>query len=428
MSMKNNLPKGASYELRTERTVSSNVRYDGNRFERIDGADKISLTARVQHEGKMSIAGGSKPGSGEELIRRASDMVAYGSPCDVPFVGKTEVKALDLLDKETMTSKQMIEMMGDFIEELRSLDSRLVAGAELSSAFTDVSLETSCGFDHSYNKSGWVCEAFIHLMQGDDLLSIYDFKRDIKPSFDLVLMKNTIAQKLEYAKNVVPMDAGTCPVIFAPGEVGNIINPIVASLNGQAIYRKVSPWSEKLGEELLDTRFTLTDDGSLNKSWASKPFDLEGTPTKQYALVQNGRLENIVLDRKVAAQLGKESSGNAGATGPTPNYLQIDPGTKTLDELIKSIDYGLLINDTMGAWSGNPFGGIVTGTISMGLKIEKGKVVGRVKDCMFTINAFDHFRKHMIDCTIEREQTQSMFFAAGYLPYVLLDEVVISTE
>jgi len=428
MMMNYDLPKGASYELRSERTVSNNVRYEGNRFDRIDGADQISLTARVQHEGKISIAGGSKPGSGDELIKQAANMVAYGSPCNVPFIGKTEIQSLDLLDKETMTSKQMIEMMGDFVEELRSLDSRLVAGAVLNSNFTEVSLKTSCGFDHNYSKSGWGCDGFISLMQGDDLLNIYDFKKDIKPAFDLVQMKNTIAQKLEYAKNVVPMDAGTCPVIFAPGEVGNIINPITASLNGKAIYLKVSPWSEKIGEELLDTRFTLTDDGSLNRSWASKPFDLEGTPTKRYALVQNGRLSNIVLDRKVADQLGKESSGNAGATGPTPNFLQIDVGTKTLDELIKSVDHGLLIDDTMGAWSGNPFGGIVTGTISMGLKIEKGKIVGRVKDCMFTINAFEHFKKHLIDCSIEREQTQSMFFAAGHLPYVLLDEVVISTE
>ena len=424
----NDLPKGASYELRTERTKGSNVRYEGNQFDRVSSADQISLTARVISDGKISTAGGSKPGSGDELISKASAMVAYGSPCDVPFVGKTDIKPLNLFSEETLGSKQMIEMMGDFVEEIRSLDDRLTAGGRLSTSIADVTLETSNGFNNSYRKSVWTFEAFFNLMQGDDLLHIYDFIRDIKPSFDLAGMKESFKNKLEHAKNVVPMEPGSFPVIFAPGEVGNIINPIVASLNGQAIYRKISPWSEKLGEELLDKRFSLIDDGSFDGSYAAKPFDLEGTPTRRYALVQDGRLEGIVLDRKVAGQLGKESTGNAGAAGPTPNYLQIAAGNKSLDEMISGIDYGLLIDDTMGAWSGNPFSGIVTGTVSMGLKIEKGKITGRVKDCMFSINAFEHFKKHLIECSTERKEMQSMFFAAGRFPYILLDEVVISTE
>jgi PmbA protein len=270
--------------------------------------------------------------------------------------------------------------------------------------------------------------AGVDLMQGDDLLNIYEWHSAIKPQFDLADIKGVISKKLDYAKTVVPMDAGAYPVIFTPGEVGFIVNPIIASLNGMAVYRKVSPWSDKLGQELLDTRFTLTDNGSLDGGWASKPFDHEGTPTRQNTLVQNGRLGDLLLDRKVAAQLGMESSGNAGGMTPMPHYLKIDAGSKKLEELIGSIDKGLLIDGTMGAWSGNPFGGIVSGTISMGLKIEKGKIVGRVKDCMFTINTFEHFLKHLIDCSAEREETNTMFGSAALFPYVMLDEVVVSAK
>ena len=423
MNMSEYLPKGASYEMRTERTKSSNVMFDGNRFERIDSADQVSQTVRLLYEGKISTAASSKPGSGEELIKKAADMVRYGSPHDVPFVGKTDISPLNLVDEATLTSKQMIETMGGFVDELRAIDDRLVVSARLNSTFSDVSLETSSGFSHSYRKSGWVYGGSIELMQGDDLLSIYEYELAMRPDLNLKKLKDTIARKLEYAKTVVSFNAGAYPVIFTPGEVGNIVNPVIASLNGLAVYRKVSPWSDKLGQELLDTRFTLIDDGTLDNSWTSKPFDLEGTPTRRNTLVQNGCLGDLLTNRKVAAQLGRESSGNAGAMGPAPIHLQLDGGSKTLDELIRSIDYGLLIDGTMGAWSGNPYSGIVTGTISMGLKIEKGKIVGRVKDCMFTINAFEHFRKHLIDCSTEREQAYSNLF-----PYVTLDEVVISTK
>ena len=428
MNLNNYLPQGASYELRTERLKSSNVQYKGNDFERIDSADLTSQTVRVLHEGKLSKAGSSKPGCEEELIKQAAEMVRYGSPYDVSFAGEAEVAPLNLSDERNLSAKQRIEMMGDFVSDVRSLDDRLVVHAWLTSAFRDVSLKTGAGFDHSYRKSSWRCFSFLELMQGDDLLNIFEFECAMGPDMDFARMKAAMERKLEYAKNVVPIDAGAYPVIFSPGEVGFIVNPVVASLNGLAVYRKISPWYDKLGQELLDTRFDLTDDGSLDNAWTSKPFDIEGTPTRCNSLVKNGRLGDLLLDCKVAAQLGMDSSGNAGAAGPAPHYLQLAAGSKPLEELISSIDRGLLIDGTMGAWSGNPFSGIVSGTISMGLKIEKGKIVGRVKDCMYTINAFEHLRDHLVDCSTEREQAETMFGISCMFPYVMLDEVVISAK
>jgi PmbA protein len=230
---------------------------------------------------------------------------------------------------------------------------------------------------------------------------------------------------------VVDFKPGTYPVIFAPDEVGHIINPVVMSLNGMSVVRKMSPWTDKLGQEMLDSRFTLIDDGSKDNAWTSKPFDSEGTPTRRNVLVQNGVLGDLLTDRKVAALLGKESTGNAGGGGgfgnigvmPGPHHLILGTGSKSLQDLIAEIDYGMIIYGTMGAWSGNPYAGVVSGTVSMGLKIEKGKIVGRTKDCMFTINAFEHLKKHFIDCSNEAKDADGNLF-----PYVMLDKVVISTN
>ena len=428
MNFNEYLPQGASYELRTERTKTKSVQFSGNQFDSINSTDQTSHTIRLLQEGKLTTASSSKPGSGAELMKQAAAMVRYGSPQDVPFVGKTDIAPLYLENDSSMTSKEMIGMMEGLLADLRSLDSRLTASTYLNSAISEVSMQTSNGLDNSYRKSIWSYGASIDLTQGDDRLGLYESRASMGANFDPKEIKEIIGKKLEYAKNVVPFKAGAYPVIFTPGEVGYIVNPITASLNGLAIYRQASPWSDKLGQEVLDPRFTLVDDASLDKQWTSKPFDLEGTPTRRNVLVEKGRLKDLILNRKVAALLGKESSGNAAAMGPAANHLIMAPGTKSLEELIKSIDYGLLIDGTMGAWSGNPFSGIVTGTISMGLAIEKGKIVGRVKDCMYTINAFEHFRKHFIDCSLETETNRAGFFASSLFPHVLLDEVVISTK
>ena len=416
-----------SYEMRTERTKTNSVRFDGNQFDSINSTDQIAQAVRVLQDGKLSIATGSKPNSGEELIRQAAETVKYGSSHDVPFVASTAITPLNLEETTTLSSDKMIEIAAGLMEDIRSLDDRLTVSTHLSATYSEVSLKTSNGFDNSYRKSVWSCGGAINLTQGDDRLRFSESISQMGPSFDTKVIKNTIATKLEYAKNTVPFKAGAYPVIFTPDEVGYVVNPVLASLNGMAVHRQVSPWSDKIGQLLLDPRFTLIDDASIDNAYTSKPFDIEGTPTRRNVLVENGYTSNLMLNRKAAAQLGKESSGNAALLGPTPNHVMMSPGTKTLEELISSIDYGLMIDGTMGAWSGNPYSGIVTGTISMGLLIEKGKIVGRVKDCMYTINAFEHLRNHLIDCSNTAERSLGRGFTAQF-PYVLLDEVVISTK
>ena len=417
-----------SYEIRTVRTMTDTVLFDGNQFERIDSQDSLNQRVRYLADGKLSIASSSKPNSEQELIKQAEEMVKYGSSHDVGFVGAEDIRPMNLCDETTLTSEQMIEKASEFVESLKALDSRLVASARLSSSFSDLRLKTTEGFDSGYRKSVWGAGGSIDLMQGEDLLSVYESKRSLSPNFDLGELREKIAKTLEYSKTVVPFEAGAYPVIFSPREAGYVLNPILASLNGMAIYRKVSPFTEKLGEFTFDERFSLFDDATEDSAWPSFPFDYEGTPTKRVDLVKNGVLFDILLNRKLGALLGMPSSGNATSAGPAANFVQMNGGSKTLGELIKSIDYGLLIDGSMGAWSGNPYAGIVTGTISLGLKIEKGKIVGRVKDCMFTVNSFDAFKNHFIDCSKEKDDTQVMFGSAARLPYIALDEVVISAK
>jgi len=418
-----------NYELRTERTKTTQVDFDGNMFERIDSKDTTSQTLRLLQDGKLSTVSSSKPDCFDEMMTQAKEMVPYGAPYEETFAEKTDIVPLNLYDNATMSAKEMIEKTGALVADLQTIDSRIIVSAGMRHTVSETSLKTSQGFDHGYKKSMWSCGAGVNLVQGDDKLQVWKSLNFLRPDFDFKGIKNELAQKVEYAKTIVPFEAGSYPVIFTPDEMGFILNPIAASLNGMAIYRKISPWHDKLGQELLDPRFTLYDDGSLDNEHTSKPFDLEGTPTRRNTLVQSGRIQDILLNRKVAAQLGKVSSGNAGPAGPMPNHLIMEAGTKSLAEMIKSIDYGMLIDGSMGAWSGNPFAGIVTGTISMGLKIEKGKIVGRVKDCMFTVNTFQHLAKHLVDASVEREAT-SLFMvgATAQLPYVMLDEVVISTN
>ena len=70
------------------------------------------------------------------------------------------------------------------------------------------------------------------------------------------------------------------------------------------------------------------------------------------------------------------------------NFLFQD-GDMTFEEMIESIDEGIIVDQVLGAGQGNTLSGAFSLNISLGFLIEKGKIVGRIKDCMVAGNIFE---------------------------------------
>jgi PmbA protein len=117
-------------------------------------------------------------------------------------------------------------------------------------------------------------------------------------------------------------------------------------------------------------------------------------PTRRNVLIDGGVASQPVLDLQTAEELGIESTGNS--TRPPAHRAIVIPGPLHSDELVKSIDRGLIVFSSMGAWTGNTYNGVVSGKISVGLLIEHGAIVGPVKDCTFAVNVLEAFRNSLI--------------------------------
>jgi len=81
----------------------------------------------------------------------------------------------------------------------------------------------------------------------------------------------------------------------------------------------------------------------------------------------------------------------------------------------------IVIDQTMGAWAGNPYTGTVTGNIALGYLVIDGKKVGRVKDCMFSLNVFTHLKSNLLAVSKETKNLGQMI-----LPYCLIEGVSIA--
>jgi predicted Zn-dependent protease len=55
-----------------------------------------------------------------------------------------------------------------------------------------------------------------------------------------------------------------------------------------------------MGQQLVDPRVTIVDDGTLPRETSSVPFDREGVPTRRNVLVDKGVASELLLDLQTA--------------------------------------------------------------------------------------------------------------------------------
>jgi PmbA protein len=171
----------------------------------------------------------------------------------------------------------------------------------------------------------------------------------------------------------------TCevPVIFDAVTAPSLLRHLAACVNGYAVYRESSFLAGRLGDAVASDRVTVIDDGRRRGGLGSRPFDGEGLPTRRNVVVERGRLCTYLLDSYAARKLGMRSTGNAArsagsAPGAAPTNLWLEPGDRTLEEIVADTGRGLLVTELIGMGF-NP----VTGDYSRGaagLWIEGGEI------------------------------------------------------
>ena len=139
-------------------------------------------------------------------------------------------------------------------------------------------------------------------------------------------------------------------------------------------------------------------------------------------MIDKGTLNGYLLDLETAHALNMTPTGT-GYTIISPNNLLVLPGNSSKNEIIRNMKEGLIIHATMGTWSGNPYSGQVTGNIALGFLVRDGEPVGRVKDCMFSLNVFSHLLENLESLTSETK-----CLGNEILPYALVNDVSIATK
>lgn len=183
------------------------------------------------------------------------------------------------------------------------------------------------------------------------------------------------------------LEPGRYEVVLAPECVASIVTFLAGyGFSAKAVEEGRS--FARLGEAQFDPSITLFDDVGDARA-LGLAFDAEGTPKRRLELISGGTTSGLAHDRRTARRMGAESTGHAvpggEVYGPFPSNLFLAPGSHTVEEMIGSVERGLLVTEFNYCRILDPKTQVVTGLTRNGTFVIEGGKVGRpVQNLRFT--------------------------------------------
>jgi PmbA protein len=141
---------------------------------------------------------------------------------------------------------------------------------------------------------------------------------------------------------------------------------------------------------ILSPELTLTQRPNVGPF--SCPFDDEGMPSHHLEFVKNGQLQAYFTDQKHGLILGVGSTGNGFRPNlhsyPVPELINlvVNPGAYSFEEMVQQMDDGLIVDQVLGET--RRISGDLSFNVDLGYRVQKGEILGRVKDTLITGNVY----------------------------------------
>jgi PmbA protein len=412
-------------DLQSEKTT---VEYEANSLKTCTITETKGTAVRVIRKGRLGFAASSDEKAMEKLAVNALESAAYGDKALFSFPDIQPAPAVSTFDQAIadLSIPRLVEMGSEILDLVLRVEPEARCNISVERNLVSATIRNQTGLDISFRTSPLALGFEIDRIEGDDILILYD-------TFGTSLWKDTyldfarrLVQKLEQARTITTLQPGKMPVLFAPNGTLALGLPLSRGLNGKEVLKGTSPMKGKIGEKLFDEKITLLDDGTIDGKFASAAYDDEGVPHRRNVLVEKGVLNGFIYDLKTAAKSGVDSTGNAARSlfnppEPALTNFVIQPGETALKDILGGIDQGILVDDLLGLGQGNIISGAFSNPLALAFKIEKGEIVGRVKDLSIAGNIYD-LLKNVAAISRETQWVYNTFHA----PYILIPEMNVA--
>src|SRR5580700_5278465 len=181
--------------------------------------------------------------------------------------------------------------------------------------------------------------------------------------------------------------------ILEPAAVLDFVGFIFYDFAGTAVMDKRSCFNDRMGKKVMGENVTLWDD-VYHPFQLGAPYDGEGVPRQKVLLVDRGVPKNLVYSRATAKKMKKKPTGHGfglpNEYGEAPMNLVFGGGDKSLDEMIRTTERGILVTRLWYIREVDPYEKILTGMTRDGtFVVENGRVAGGIRNFRFNQNILE---------------------------------------
>jgi PmbA protein len=388
--------QGEEAEVFHVSSSSTPVHFEANQVKAVDSNESSGAALRLIKNGRVGFGSSSDLGNIDSLISSAVDTSPFGAEAKFQFPAKSDFPDVPVFDSSVndVSLEEMVALGQRVVDELRAYSDEVQVEGGVSRSTSTITLRNSRGGQFSCPRTGFRIGFEGTVIRGEDMLFTSHGLSSVRPITDTAEIVEEIIRQLEWAKHTATVETKSMPVILMPSAVPSILlSPLLAGLGGKSVLQGTSPLAEKMGEKIVDERFTLIDDSTLPWIPASSPSDDEGVASRRLPLIDKGVVGTFLYDLQTAGLAGTQSTGSGerglgSLPGPSAGVLLVGEGDTSLDDMIAGMSEGLIVEGLLGAGQSNVLGGDFNANILLGYKVEKGNVVGRVKNTMLSGNAY----------------------------------------
>lgn len=383
---------------------SAEVRFAAGKVKAAVARETSGVAVRGLAGGRLGFAGSrdlSERGLGQ-LVVNAESSIEVGDATPVRFPGPApapvDEASLGTCDPATaaLGVADLVDIGRAAIDALAARHPGVVFDAVVRRGVGRAALGNSAGARVGWRQTSFSLGIEANRTQDQDVL--LDWASTAAPARGAARVDEVIEaldRRLRWAARTVPFAPGRLPVLFSPSGSFVLWGPLLEALSGKTVMLGTSPLRDRVGQRVLDPRVRLVDDGLLPGALGSSAFDDEGTPRRTSVLIDDGVLRGFVHDLETARATGQAPTGNGerpgvlGRPGPGFTTVVVRGGERTWQELVASIDRGLLVHSVIGMGQGNTLPGTFSNPVDLAFAIEGGQVVGRVKDVSIAGNVYE---------------------------------------
>lgn len=402
----------------TDKVDEFNV--DGGEFSLLRTLFNSSIVMKALKDGKKGVISANKldkesiDKAVQECIAAAESSVSDEAESIAPKIKNGDfVSGVMTPDKE-----KLFDRLQEYLADLKTDYPKIILEQLISKYIhSECVFMNTNGVEYTYTYGNYDISTMFSAHEGEKSSSFNGYYAKFD-SLDKKLMDIGMQRTL-YAESEKQIDTRPIngkfvgKVIITPACLAEILAIAFGNfISDPTIIDGTSPWKSMLGKQVASDKLSIYTKPLDERVVCGERFTGEGFMSENMEIIKDGVLKNFIL-----SNYGSRKTGFPRALNLSQN-LFVDPGDISLNDMIKNVERGIILNRFSGGQPGT--NGDFSGVAKNSFLIENGEITNALNETMISGNLASML-KNIIGISSE-----TVCDGLTVLPYILFDGITIS--